>query len=101
MIGPPASVLDANGDAIQYRVHTAGTADFIIPLQAISYGQCPVTVVYRAGYAAGIPADIVNAIRVHVATLYMVREEITNLPANPVHKIDDFYRFRGRGTILS
>jgi hypothetical protein len=101
MIGQPTSVTDANGNAVMYRIHTAGNADFIVPLQAIAYTQCPVTVVYQAGYPSGIPADILNAIRVHVATLYMVREDTTNLAANPVHKIDDFYRFRGRGSFVA
>jgi hypothetical protein len=100
LIGTPTSVLDATSTAVPYAIHEDGNAIRVVPSEAIGAAQLPVTIVYQAGYPV-IPADILNAIRVHVATLYMVRESVTNLAANPVHKIDDFYRFRGRGSLVA
>lgn len=94
------SITDVNGHAVAYQRHTAGNADYIIPMQPIYFNQCPVTMIYQAGYES-IPQSILNAIRVHVATLYMVREDTTNLAANPIHKIEEFYRFKGRGTVVA
>jgi hypothetical protein len=100
IIGSITSVIDANGHAVSFQRHTAGNADFIIPLQPILASQCPITVVYQAGFTT-IPPSILQAIRVDVATSYMVRENTSNLAANPIHKIEEFYRFKGRGTILA
>jgi hypothetical protein len=100
IIGTVTSVTDTNGNTVAFKRHTAGNADYIEPTTAINGSIAPITVVYQAGFAS-IPSDILSAIRVHVATLYMVRETITNLAANPVHKIDDFYRFRGRGSLVA
>jgi hypothetical protein len=94
------SILDANGNPVTYERHTAGNAEFIIPLQPLISSQCPVTVVYTAGFET-IPASILDCIRVDIATHYMVRENTSNLAANPIHKIEEFYKFKGRGTILA
>ncbi|HWE95751.1 MAG TPA: hypothetical protein VG269_17435 [Tepidisphaeraceae bacterium] len=94
------SVTDANSNAVSYERHTAGNADFVIPLQPIIASQCPITVVYQAGFGT-IPPSIIQAIRVDVATSYMVRENTSNLAANPIHKIEEFYRFKGRGTVVA
>jgi hypothetical protein len=107
-------VIDDNGNDIPYVRHTAGNAEYIVPLIELNNSQLPITVVYQAGHgnpggsqdsgsgsAVTIPADILSAIRVHVATMYMVRESVTNLAANPVHKLDDFYRFKGRQSLIA
>ena len=94
------SVTDANGNPVSYARHTVGNAEFVVPTQGISFTQTPITVVYQAGFTI-IPQAIVNAIRVHVATMFMVREDVTNLPANAIHKIEDFYRYRGRGSVVA
>jgi hypothetical protein len=94
------SVTDTNGNPVRYLRHTEGNADFIIPQIPIARTMAPVTVVYQAGYEI-IPADILNAIKVHVATIYFNREDTSNLATNPVHRIDDFYSFRGRGSCVA
>jgi hypothetical protein len=94
------SVVDANDVALPYRRHTTGNLDLIVPDFPLAAAQCPITVVYQAGYEV-IPPALLNCIRVHVATIYMVREDITSLPANAVHKIDDYYRAIGRGSYVA
>jgi hypothetical protein len=94
------SIIDANSVAVPYWRHTTGNLDLIVPDYPIVPAQCPLTVVYQAGYAT-IPADILNAIRVHTATMYMLREDVSALPANAVHKIDDYYRAVGRASLVA
>lgn len=93
------SVKDINGADVAYERHTAGNAEWVFPTSAITSSQAPIAVVYQAGFQS-VPADIVNAIRVHTATMYMVREGGTNLAYNDVHKLDTFYQRRGRGVLF-
>ncbi len=93
------SVVDANNAAVPYKTQQDGNRFTVIPTVPI-HGRLPITIVYQAGYSA-VPADILNAIRVHTATMYRYREDITATQANAVHKLDDFYQFRGRGTVVA
>lgn len=89
------SVTDANGNVITNTVvEAAGNAARLRVNNAYSY-PINVTVVYEAGYASAddIPDDILHAIKMHVAHLYMYREPVT---AGKIEKVpsslDDFYR---------
>jgi uncharacterized phiE125 gp8 family phage protein len=92
-----SSVTDANGAISNYQVSGAGTTDLIeIKQQWVG----PLVIVYQAGYgddASTIPADIRQAIRTHVATLYENRESISDKPMTEVpQSLKDFYQLKAR-----
>lgn len=95
-----SSVTDANNNPVTYIWHTVGNADLIEPMQAITPTQAPITIIFLAGFST-VPADIKGMIRVHTATKYKYREDVDNLPVNMVHRMDDFYRYRGRGWFIA
>jgi hypothetical protein len=98
--GPVTEVMHVRDDAgndIAYEQHRVGNSDRIR-----TQSRCPVTVTYKAGFAEGeLPADIAGAIRVHAATLWAWREDKTAAAANTVHRLDDFYRWRGAGSLVT
>jgi uncharacterized phiE125 gp8 family phage protein len=94
------SVTDANGtiDSSKYHLEGEGSTDLL----RITIGYvAPVTVVYTAGYgntASSVPADIRQALRMHIGTLYENRESIgvgKSADAIP-HSLQDFYRIKAR-----
>ena len=93
------NVTDSEGVEVSYAVRRRGhtvTVDLDDGLP-VSY---PVEVVYSAGYSgsAAVPPDIIGAIRIHAATLYSWREDASPVAASKVHHLDDWYRYRSRGT---
>lgn len=91
------SVVDADDDDISsYRLVHVGKLSRLVLNQAATF---PLTVTYEAGHsvAALIPASIRLAIKQHVASLYAVRESISEKGMLPVpHSLQDFYRLHSR-----
>jgi uncharacterized phiE125 gp8 family phage protein len=92
------SVVDDDGRAItDYDVRRRGLTDYLVFNEGYA---APLTVVYTAGYAtaAAVPADVKHAIRTHVATLYGMREHVTQggAPAHVPNSLADFYRLKSR-----
>jgi uncharacterized phiE125 gp8 family phage protein len=91
------SVTDANGNHPPYDLEGYGTADLLVcPQGHVS----PLTVVYVAGFgtdSTNVPAQIRQAIRVHVSTLYENRESVADKNMMPVpHSLESFYRLNAR-----
>lgn len=91
------SVIDGRDQAFtDYELRTRGKLEIVQPNSSIGY---PVTVTYRAGYenAAAVPSSILQAIRMHVATLYKVRESVLEKALQSVPQtLEDFYRLKSR-----
>ena len=90
------SVNDAKGSIATWQLQGEGTQDL---LQILTGYVTPVTIVYQAGYgstAASIPADIRQALRMHIGTMYENRESVGKDMAGVPHSLADFYRLRSR-----
>ena len=95
-----ASIVDATGQALtNYQLGGSGNADWIQLQQGF---KPPVVVTYTAGYGAtllSVPADIRLAIRTHVASLWRVRESISEDRLMPVpHSLEAFYALKRRSS---
>lgn len=98
--GPVAtvtSVTDKNNATLTYERYTIGNSDRIKLLTANF--EWPITVVYVAGVAsaADIDADIIQALKISVNTLYYNREAIVAGNVSRPYDLDCFYRARSRG----
>lgn len=89
------SVVDGNDAAFtDYELRRTGKLELVHPNSSITY---PVTVTYQAGYesAADVPSAILQAIRMHAATLYKVRESVMDKQMISVpQSVEDFYRLK-------
>ena len=99
--GPVISITSITGDnavvITDFDTQVVGLQTVVTLNVSVTY---PVTVVYQAGYASAdeIPAAILLAIKMHVATLYLRRESIVTgtIVAVTPHGLDEFYKVHKR-----
>jgi hypothetical protein len=98
--GPVLEVLSVTGHGgavlTDYDVTHVGRSIVLKIKQGFTH---PLTVVYRAGYASAsaVPADIRQAVKAHVGTLWEHRESVSGKKLEAVpHQLADFYRLKAR-----